>query len=175
MKNILFALSASLILLLVSTSAVTAQTADKCCENCKGAGSDCCKDASCCSAVSAAVNCMETKCSNGCCNESGSKPDKFKSHKFSDDPKTDNVTGEAVPEGKAIEFSYLGKTYYFSNEANLATFKAEPIDYIKDLMCPIMGDAASKEYSTEYNGTKYYVCCPPCLKKVTKDPAKYLN
>ena len=28
--------------------------------------------------------------------------------------------------------------------------------------------------STVVNGRKIFVCCPPCIKKINADPAKYL-
>jgi YHS domain-containing protein len=141
MKNSLFALIAFLGILLFSNNLTNAQT------------NDCCNDktASCCTESTAC-------CTTG---ESGSQLE---------DPKKDALTREAIPEGKAIEFSYLGKSYYFASEENLAKFKAEPIDYAKDLTCPIMGDAASKETFVEHNGTKYYLCCEMCVKKFNKKP-----
>ena len=91
------------------------------------------------------------------------------------EPGKDAVTGETIPEGKAVEFSYLSKKYYFANEENLAKFKAEPIDYANDLSCPVMGDAAAKETFVDYKGTKYYLCCEMCVKKFKKNPEKYIS
>lgn len=177
MKNSIFALIAFLGVMFFAATSLPAQVKNGCCGDNKSMNS-CCTQSPTCKETCKTGNCNGTDCKketcesgnclgmNCCKNESGSK---------TDDPKKDAVTGETIPDGKAIEFSYLGKTYYFLNESNLATFKSEPIDYAKDLKCPVMGDEASKEYSTEYNGVKYYVCCPPCLKKVNKNPEKYLN
>lgn len=44
------------------------------------------------------------------------------------------------------------------------------------VVCPVMGTkmAKSKAFAVrEYKGKKYYLCCPPCVEKFDKDPAKY--
>ncbi|CAN5593017.1 hypothetical protein BH10BAC5_BH10BAC5_07270 [soil metagenome] len=87
----------------------------------------------------------------------------------------DPVTGLAVAEGSGVKFDYLGMTYAFENEASLAKFKAEPFDYVKDLECPVMGDAASKENGVMVEGTKYYLCCSSCEKAFKKNPEKFIN
>ncbi len=159
MKTLSF-MSIILALFLFTNTNSFAQT--KCTDcKCESCGTACCSSGKC--SGESSTCCSGKSC---CKKESGSKIN---------ESGKDAVTGEAIPEAKAIEFYYLGVKYYFANEENLAKFKSEPIDYAKDLMCPIMGDAAAKEYFTEYNGAKYYVCCPPCLKKVNKDPEKYLN
>ena len=90
--------------------------------------------------------------------------------------KTCTVTGEDIPEGQGVTFKYLGKDYSFCCEKCVAKFKAEPMNYIKgDVNCPVMGEAASKETFSVYNGVKYYFCCSPCVKKFEKDPEKYLE
>lgn len=87
----------------------------------------------------------------------------------------DPVTGEAVGEGSGVKFEYLGTTYVFVNDASLAKFKAEPFDYVKNLECPVMGDAAAKENGVMFEGTKYYLCCSSCEKAFKKDPKKYIE
>lgn len=54
---------------------------------------------------------------------------------------------------------------------------SEPVAYTKDgkLFCPIMkSEIASKEKAVGYvdhKGTRYYMCCQPCLDQAQKDPA----
>lgn len=42
-------------------------------------------------------------------------------------------------------------------------------------ICPVMGGAASKEYSYIYEGKPYYFCCPNCIEEFKKDPQKYIS
>lgn len=42
-------------------------------------------------------------------------------------------------------------------------------------ICPVMGGAASKEYSSTYEGKTYYFCCPNCIEEFKKDPQKYIS
>lgn len=52
----------------------------------------------------------------------------------------------------------------------------EPVAYTKDgkLFCPIMkSEIASKEKAVGYvdhKGTRYYMCCKPCLDQAQKNP-----
>ncbi len=48
-------------------------------------------------------------------------------------------------------------------------------DKARDPVCGMSIDPASAQYSTTYNGTKYYFCCEDCLNKFKADPAKYLK
>jgi hypothetical protein len=41
--------------------------------------------------------------------------------------------------------------------------------------CPIMGGAVNKKLFADSEGKRIYVCCPMCLPKVRKDPAKYIS
>lgn len=86
------------------------------------------------------------------------------------------VSGETIEEGKGKELSYLGTKYTFCCENCIGKFKAEPMNYIKtELTCPVMGDAASKDFSVIHKDTKYYFCCESCLGKFEKNPDKYLG
>ncbi len=107
-----------------------------------------------------------------CCDNSGSG----QSEMLDSLSKTCPVSGEPIEEGKGKEFSYLGTKYTFCCENCIGKFKAEPMNYIKtELTCPVMGDAASKDFSVQHNGTKYYFCCESCQGKFEKNPDKYLN
>jgi YHS domain-containing protein len=42
-------------------------------------------------------------------------------------------------------------------------------------VCPIMGSAIDKTLYVDYEGKRIYVCCNYCLKKLKKDPERYLK
>ena len=95
----------------------------------------------------------------------------------SDSAKLCPVSGEPVDhEGASVKFTYLGKEYEFCCGGCLKKFKAEPMTYVKtELICPVMGEAASKDVSTVVDGVKYYFCCEGCIAKFEKNPSKYLD
>ncbi len=44
--------------------------------------------------------------------------------------------------------------------------------------CPVMGNKFTVKKDSKYvvvKEKKYYVCCPMCIKKIKKDPDKYLK
>jgi YHS domain-containing protein len=43
--------------------------------------------------------------------------------------------------------------------------------------CPVMGTVAKKSdmLTYDWNGKRYYLCCPSCVPKVKANPAKYLS
>lgn len=44
--------------------------------------------------------------------------------------------------------------------------------------CPVMGNPVEDievAASSEYKGTTYYFCCPPCKDKFDKEPETYIN
>lgn len=41
------------------------------------------------------------------------------------------------------------------------------------LTCPISGKPVEKKVSTKQDGQKVYFCCPECISKFEKEPAKY--
>ncbi len=115
-------------------------------------------------------SCSDKGNSKSCCSD---KNKTGNSQGTQDSVKVCPVAGEKI-EGQGVKLSYLGKEYTFCCEGCAAKFQKEPLDYIKEeILCPVMGEAASKESFTEYNGTKYYFCCAPCIKKFNKDPDKY--
>lgn len=95
----------------------------------------------------------------------------------SDSTKLCPVSGEPVNhEGASVKYTYMGKEYEFCCAGCLKKFKAEPMTYIKtEIMCPVMGEAASKDVSTVVDGVKYYFCCEGCIPKFEKNPSKYLD
>jgi hypothetical protein len=42
-------------------------------------------------------------------------------------------------------------------------------------MCPVMKNKINKKLFVDVEGKRIYVCCPPCIKKVKKSPAKYIK
>jgi Cu+-exporting ATPase len=44
-----------------------------------------------------------------------------------------------------------------------------------DPVCKMQVDPATARASTEYQGKKYYFCCPHCLEKFQADPQRYLT
>src|SRR5579884_2094324 len=45
---------------------------------------------------------------------------------------------------------------------------------VKDPVCNMNVDPATARNSTEYQGKKFYFCCPKCLERFNADPQKYL-
>jgi YHS domain-containing protein len=43
-------------------------------------------------------------------------------------------------------------------------------------LCPVMpGKLVNRRLYVDYQGTRIYVCCNPCVKAVKRDPEKYLK
>ena len=41
--------------------------------------------------------------------------------------------------------------------------------------CPVMGGLINKSIYADYQGSRVYFCCPPCLREFKKDPDKYVK
>ena len=41
--------------------------------------------------------------------------------------------------------------------------------------CPVMGGLINKSIYADYQGSRVYFCCPPCLREFKKDPDKYIK
>ncbi len=41
--------------------------------------------------------------------------------------------------------------------------------------CPIMGGAIDKDVYADHAGKRMYFCCPACIGKFKKDPAKHIK
>lgn len=94
-----------------------------------------------------------------------------------------------------IEYSdYDGKRYYFCCEGCKPKFDAEPKKYVDafnlpgniikvsgdkmTFICPVTGEegvAAKDTKYTDYQGKRYYFCCPDCVGKFAKDQPGYLK
>jgi len=85
------------------------------------------------------------------------------------------VSGETIAPDEGVEYTYLGTTYKFCCKNCVKKFKAEPMKYIGELKCPVSGESASKDVSTDIDGVRYYFCCSHCKEKFEKEPEKYLN
>ena len=55
------------------------------------------------------------------------------------------------------------------------TMKEEKQTDTKVGICPVMGGAASTEYSYNYEDKTYYFCCPDCIEKFSSEPEKYIS
>jgi len=41
--------------------------------------------------------------------------------------------------------------------------------------CPVMGGLINRNIYADYQGSRVYFCCPPCLKEFKKNPDKYVK
>ena len=41
--------------------------------------------------------------------------------------------------------------------------------------CPVMGGQINKNIYADYQGSRVYFCCPPCLKEFKKNPDPYVK
>lgn len=47
---------------------------------------------------------------------------------------------------------------------------------LSNMMCPVMaGEPAKKKFHIDYQGSRIYFCCKPCVKAFEKDPEKYME
>jgi YHS domain-containing protein len=148
---------------------------------CNDAGGNKCTCADCPCSTGGECKCTDCKdCKNECCKKTECKKNTsggMKSRTL-DSLKVCPVSGETIDgaEGAPVTYTYVGKEYTFCCAGCVKKFKAEPMNYIKeDLMCPVTGEAASKDVSTVVDGVKYYFCCAGCISKFEKNPDKYLK
>lgn len=45
----------------------------------------------------------------------------------------------------------------------------------KDVVCGMMVDEATAQWTSEYKGQTYYFCAPGCKRSFDNDPEKYLG
>ncbi|MBL8088271.1 MAG: hypothetical protein JNM85_09430 [Chthonomonas sp.] len=127
-------------------------------------------------------------CCNGCPTAFAANPDKYLKNPelkgktigtFLFDP----VSRTAITAGTAsASMEYQGVRYLFGNAANLAKFKKSPATYTampakEVLQCPVAneklnGYAGAYAYQ-DVKGVRYFICCPGCVPKFQKEPAKY--
>lgn len=96
----------------------------------------------------------------------------------------DPVSGKRITskQAKGGSMDFNSVRYLFESEANFKTFAANPKAFTAPvtkvaLYCPVMGHAV-KSYAesgafADYNGTRYFLCCPDCLSAFQKEPGKF--
>lgn len=42
-------------------------------------------------------------------------------------------------------------------------------------VCPVMGGNINKDVYVDYQGERYYFCCPACIELFKKDPEKFIK
>ena len=99
------------------------------------------------------------------------------------------VSGKKID--KASYVDYQGQRVYFCCDNCPAKFKADPETYFAKLAadgvtleniqttCPVSGETLGEGDMGEpvahaYKGRTVMLCCPSCIKKFDKEPAKYL-
>ncbi len=94
--------------------------------------------------------------------------------------------------GEPVDFSVSTSTdhgpVYFCCKGCIKKFKADPASFSKEVAeqraalakldkvqvkCPISGEPIDPKVSIEHHGKKVFFCCPKCIGKFQKDPAKY--
>jgi len=100
------------------------------------------------------------------------------------------VSGKQID--KASYVDYQGQRVYFCCDNCPAKFKADPETYFAKLAadgvtleniqttCPVSGETLGEGDMGEpvahaYKGRTVMLCCPSCIKKFDKEPAKYLS
>ena len=87
-----------------------------------------------------------------------------------------------------------GKRYYYCCPGCKSQFEADPASFISKMnlpgnvvkiddqgthiMCPVTGETALMTEDngfSDYNGRRYYYCCPGCKEQFDKNPEKYLK
>ncbi len=128
-------------------------------------------------------------CCPGCDVQFSKEPTKFvearaKDGKTAGDFLFDPVSGNRLKAPAIIPETsdYKGIRFHFSSKKNKEAFDKDPAKYgampkKEALYCAVAsevidayGDAAS---FVDFQGVRYYTCCPGCVAKMREDPAKY--
>jgi YHS domain-containing protein len=129
-----------------------------------------------------------TLCCAGCNAPFAKEPAKFakpQEGKFIAFSLFDPVSGEKIElktrnKLKTAEFESV--RYYFATEANQTQFKADPKAFTKmpekeALYCSVMkhgiNSYAEAGGYVDFEGVRYYSCCPKCLVAFKAEPAKF--
>lgn len=59
------------------------------------------------------------------------------------------------------------------NETKTTTTKNDGKPF--NTICPVSHEEIDEEFTYEYEGKTYAVCCNSCMKKFKKDPEKYIK
>jgi YHS domain-containing protein len=96
----------------------------------------------------------------------------------------DPVSAKRIDSDKASGGTedYKSIRYYFASPEDKAAFDKQPAKFAaipkeEALHCPVTKTAVETYSQAEgygdYNGVRYYFCCPGCDKPFTSDPVKY--
>jgi len=128
-------------------------------------------------------------CCAGCIKKYEENPQKYagkvakQREKLSEWPKVQvlcPVSGKPVDSKVSIEQD--GQQVHFCCQGCVSKYQADPKKYAKALAgsytyqtkCPVMGgDINPAAFVDLKNGKRIFFCCPPCQKKLVKDPQKY--
>lgn len=128
-----------------------------------------------------------TLCCEGCTSRFEGDPAKyvkdFKGEGLIGLAQFDVIARRRIDPKKATIYSdYNHVRYFFFSEENKNAFCADPKKAsaapAKEVLdkCPVMGSAinvAKTPDYVDYNGVRYYFCCPGCSSRFAREPAKY--
>ncbi|RMG24151.1 MAG: YHS domain-containing protein [Armatimonadetes bacterium] len=126
-------------------------------------------------------------CCGGCVETFSNSPETFlKRAADSADPigytLYDFVSGKLIPkDAKTHDVQYQGIVYRFLTEENKAAFEKEPKKYLAPAkesvtMCVVSGETIKPGKAAafkDYEGVRYYFCCPDCVNAFSKNPAEF--
>ncbi|NQS98003.1 MAG: YHS domain-containing protein [candidate division Zixibacteria bacterium] len=101
---------------------------------------------------------------------------------------------DAVVDEDTKYSDYKGDRYYFCSPGCKPAFEADPVKYIEEMRipgnvvkvkgkkqyfnCPITSEIGKLKKDTpfsDYNGKRYYLCCPDCKPKFDANPQEYID
>jgi len=126
-------------------------------------------------------------CCGGCVGTFSDSPESFlKRHAEADDAVGyslyDVVSRTIIPkEGKTHDVLYEGVLYRFLTAENAKTFEKEPKKYLAPAQeatenCPVSKEVLKPGKAAafrDYNGVRYYFCCPDCTAAFDKNPSEF--
>ena len=65
---------------------------------------------------------------------------------------------------------FLGTVFSSTAFANSAS-----VSDVNNAMCIVSGEKVSGKHFAEFEGKRYGLCCPGCIKKFNKNPEKYVK
>jgi Cu(I)/Ag(I) efflux system membrane fusion protein len=72
------------------------------------------------------------------------------------------------------QMQLAGKPSLFNAQANEDGEGVGGADDSVQRLCPVMGNPVVSDVFTDYLGIRIYFCCPPCIKKFTDEPDKWI-
>ncbi len=131
---------------------------------------------------------LVTFCCAGCDATFLKEPEKFLAADYAEDATIaeflfDPVSKHRITAAQAkAETSYRHVVYRFASEENKTKFLSNPELYVfipdrESLVCPVMKNKSESHAATagydDFEGVRYYFCCPGCEEAFANDPAKY--